>query len=106
MTDVQYDDLIAQVDRAGAPPPPPPQVHGADPMQRQKTYALQFAAAVLMLGALYLGRLGFLHHNVLIVVVNGVLFAANLAMFVWQSRIRARLSPGPSIPPRREYTER
>jgi uncharacterized protein involved in response to NO len=75
-------------------------------MHRQKTYAMQIAAVVFMLGAVYLGILGVLQHNMLIVVINAVLFAANFALCVWQYRVRAKLERGPSIPPRREYTKR
>lgn len=75
-------------------------------MHRQKTYAIQAAAVVFMLGALYLASLGVLRHNMLIVAVNVALIAANFALCVWQYRVRANLERGPSIPPPRKYTER
>jgi hypothetical protein len=57
---------------------------------RQMTYILQAASVGCMFSAIMLAHSAYERGLTPLVIINAVLFAANLALFIWQGRIRAR----------------
>lgn len=68
-------------------------------MRRTYLLLLQSAAVVLMLAATAFGHFAAVEGRTGLVLINTALFGANMALFIWQSRLREKLRKASLIHP-------